>query len=270
MPKIKINDIDMYYEIHGEGEPLILIAGFSVDHTVWLSVLDQLKEHFQVIVFDNRGSGQTDVPEGPYSIDMMADEVAMLCEKLKIKQAHFIGSSMGGFILQSLSYRYSDLVKSAVISNSTFIMDTCYSIFVDARLELIKAKASTAALIKATLCWVFSYTYLSKPGMLDTMIQLGLDNPYPFTIQGCESQSAALCEFDSREWLNKIDTPTLVIGSDQDLIFYEPTIKALADKISNAQYFCFEECGHVPHIEYPEKFIDVVAKFVHSTFSHHE
>ncbi len=262
MPKIKVNDIEMYYEIHGQGEPLVLIAGFSVDHTAWQAVIDGFAKHYQVIVFDNRGAGQTDVPDGPYSVDQLAEDVVALCQVLCIKKAHFVGNSMGGYILQTLAYRHSHLVQSAVICNSTFVAHTCFQYFMAAQLELMQANAPMAALLKASCCWAFSYQFLSQPGMLEGLIDLGLNHPYPFTMVGHKAQRVAIDQFDSRDWIGKIKVPTLVIGADQDLIFSEPSIKALAEKISHAEYYCFKECGHLPHIEYPQEFAKVVSKFI--------
>lgn len=261
MPIIKVRDITMYYEIHGQGEPLVLISGFSVDHTVWLEVVERLQAFYQVIIFDNRGAGQSDIPVGPYSIEAMSEDVVELCAQLDIKHAHFIGSSMGGFILQKLALSYPELVKSAIICNSSMTIHTCFHYFVNAQLELIKANAPREALIKASCCWAFSYRFLSLPGVFDALIQWGMNDPYPFTITGYEGQHAALDKFDSRDWAQKISVPTLVVGGDQDLIFLESSIKALAQKIPNSRYYCFSECGHVPFMEYPDEFAKVVRDF---------
>lgn len=252
----------MYYECYGQGEPIILIAGFSADHTVWYEAINQLKQSYQIIVFDNRGAGQTDIPKGNYSIKQMADDVFALCEKLKIRQAHFVGNSMGGFILQLLALHHPKLVKSAIISNSTYSVRCGFHVYVAAQLELIKANAPLASLLKASCAWAFSYQFLSKPGMLDSLVQIGLDNPYPFSIDGYEGQYAALNQFDSSTWANQIDVPTLVIGSDQDIIFSEASIHALAKQIPKAKYYCFTECGHLPQLEYPEVFAKVILDFI--------
>ena len=151
MSKIKLNDISMYYEIHGNGEPIVFIAGFSVDHTNWSGLIDHFKDNYQVILLDNRGAGQTDVPDGLYSIEDMANDVVLLCSKLGISKAHFVGSSMGGFIVQRLAFSHSDLVKSAIISNSAATIHTCFHIYVAAQLELLKVNAPLATLIKAIL-----------------------------------------------------------------------------------------------------------------------
>ena len=163
MPTSRVNDINMYYERHGQGEPLILVSGFSADHTVWDEVLGTLSKQYEVIVFDNRGAGQTDIPEGPYSIKQLAEDVVALCGSLNIKQAHFIGSSMGGYILQELAYQHPNLVKSAVITNSTFATHTSFHYYVDAQLEMRKANLPLATFYKASCCWAFSFQFLSHP-----------------------------------------------------------------------------------------------------------
>lgn len=262
MSIIKSNDISMYYEIHGKGEPIVFIAGFSVDHTVWSELVDYFKDKYQVILFDNRGAGQSSIPEGPYSIEEMASDVATLCSKLEIRKAHFIGSSMGGFILQKLAVLHPDLVKSAIISNSAVTIHTCFHIYVAAQLELLKAKAPLEALFKASCSWAFSFQFLSQPGMLGRLIQLNLDSPYPFTIKGYEGQYAALDQFDSNTWVKQIKVPTLILAADQDLIFSEPSVKFLAEQIPNAKYHCFAKCGHLPHLEYPEEFSRIVQQFI--------
>lgn len=261
MPKIKINDIEMYYETQGQGEPIVLIAGFSADHVHWNEVVDHLKDSYQLITLDNRGAGQTDVPLGAYTIDQMAQDVVDLCMALGIKQANFVGNSMGGYIAQVLAYKHPKLVKSMVISNSTTATHTCFHFYVDAQLELIKANAPVVPLIRGSCSWAFSYQFLSQPGVFERLIQWGLQNPFPFTIAGYEGQYAALDQFDSSQWASNIKVPTLVISGGEDLIFSEKSVKALADLIPGAHYYCFEKCGHLPFIEYPKEFADLIKHF---------
>jgi 3-oxoadipate enol-lactonase len=261
MPKVKINDINLYYEIHGQGEPLVLISGFSADHLLWGFVLEYLTPYYQVLVFDNRGAGQTDVPEGPYSIEQMAQDIEALCQHVGFENAHFVGNSMGGYLVQMIAYHYPSLVKSVVISNSAMITHSCFHIYAAAQLELLKLNASPEALIKASCAWAFSYNFLSQSNQLDNLMQLRLSNPYPFTIRGYEGQYAALDGFDSRSWANKIAVPTLVISSDQDIILPASLAQELLYKISGAQHYCFENCGHLPYVESPEKFSSVIKEF---------
>lgn len=263
MPKVKINDIHMYYELHGEGEPIVLISGFSVDHVTWQFIVESLKTQYQVLLLDNRGSGQTDVPEGAYSIDQMAQDVVDLCTHLGIEKAHFVGNSMGGFIVQTLAHRHAERVKSAVIANSAIkTRGSCFHLFLEAQLAFRIANVSQEALMKSSFSWVFSSDFLARPSMLDTLLALGLNNPYPFTIAGFEGQYAAITDFDSQSWLKALSVPALVIGSDEDLIFSKKIAEQLHHAIPNAQYYCFENCGHAPHVEQPEQFVIVLEKFL--------
>src|SRR5579883_3238531 len=96
MPTIKVNDIDIYYEIHGEGKPLVLIGGLGIDLSEIESITHWLAQRYRVLVFDNRGAGRTDKPDVPYSIEMMAQDTEELMNALAIEQASVLGISMGG------------------------------------------------------------------------------------------------------------------------------------------------------------------------------
>src|SRR5262245_54107488 len=115
MPRIEINDINLYYEIHGEGAPLLLIYGLAGRGAGFARQIPALSERFRVIIFDNRGVGETDQPEEPYSIPQMADDAAGLLDALGIESAHVFGVSMGGMIAQELALRYPDSVKKLAL-----------------------------------------------------------------------------------------------------------------------------------------------------------
>lgn len=262
MPQMKVNDISMYYEIYGQGEPIVFLAGFSADHLTWSFILEYFTDQYQVVLLDNRGAGQTDAPPGPYTIEQMAHDTFVFCAQLGLSQAHFVGNSMGGYLVQMLAYRYPALVKSAVISNSVLIPQTCFNIYLAAQLALMKAGAPKEAIIKASFAWIFSFDFLSMPDQLENFILLSLSNPYPFSITAFEAQYHAVNHFDARTWAKEIKAPTLVTGSDQDLIFQSSQSEAIARQIEGAQYYCFEKCGHLPHIEHPEKYASLVKKFL--------
>jgi pimeloyl-ACP methyl ester carboxylesterase len=103
MPKIKANGIDLYYEIHGRGDPLVLIMGLRRNAEWWYCQVPTLSKHFQVVVFDNRGAGRSDQPAMDYSIPLFADYTAALMKALGLSSAHVLGISMGGYIAQELA-----------------------------------------------------------------------------------------------------------------------------------------------------------------------
>jgi 3-oxoadipate enol-lactonase len=262
MPIAKINDINMYYEVHGQGFPLVCVGGIGADHMTWVTVIDSLAQKYKVILVDNRGVGQSDVSPGPYNIKQMSDDVYSLCQYLHIDEAVMMGSSMGGFITQQLMRQYPHLVRAAILVNSTQKSCASFNLFFEGQLELAKAKAPVTSCLKLVLSILYSSDFLSIPGKVEQLLKLRLNYPYAATEAGLQSQFAALKDFDSSAWAHEINTPTLVIGSDQDLIFDEKAIKALASAIPHAQYHSFSRVGHLPHQEVPQEFMRVIDGFI--------
>ncbi len=262
MPIANLESMDMYYEIHGSGLPLVLISGFGADHMVWDSVKTLLAASFQVIVLDNRGVGQSSVPDGPYSIEQMANDVVQLCAYLNIESAYFCGNSMGGCIVQTLAYQHPQLVKKAIVSNSALQVITPFIYFVRARYRMMQQDIDKTIIIKALLGFLFSYHYLSTPGIVDGLIELALSNPYPITLKGYAAQMVATGSFDAREFAHHIKLPVLVIGAEEDIIFLPAQTRALIETIPNAVSYSFKQAGHLPHIEHPEEFVAVVNNFL--------
>src|SRR2546427_8353077 len=100
---VRVNDIQMYYEMHGDGEPLVVILGLGTDVSEWDGIIRWLAEKYKVLAFDNRGAGRTDKPDIPYSIEMMADDTAGLLQALGIKQAKVLRISLGGGIAPEMA-----------------------------------------------------------------------------------------------------------------------------------------------------------------------
>jgi pimeloyl-ACP methyl ester carboxylesterase len=115
MPAIRVNGISIYYELHGEGIPLVLIMGLRRNLEWWYCQIPELSKHFKVITLDNRGAGRSDKPDMEYSIRLFADDTAGLMEALGIHNAHILGVSMGGYIAQELALNYPDKVRSLIL-----------------------------------------------------------------------------------------------------------------------------------------------------------
>jgi 3-oxoadipate enol-lactonase len=107
MPYVRVNDIQVYYELQGDGEPLALIVGLGTGISEWDVIIRWLANKYQVLAFDNRGAGRTDKPDIPYSIEMMAEDTAGLIQALGIKQARVLGISMEGRIALQTAIRFA-------------------------------------------------------------------------------------------------------------------------------------------------------------------
>ncbi len=120
MPKQRIGTgIDLYYETHGQGEPLVLIPSTAYGANVWEHYqVPALSQELQVITFDPRGCGRTSAPDGVYTMEQLACDVAALLEHLGIETAHVLGHSMGGRIGLALALAYPDRVRSLILAAS--------------------------------------------------------------------------------------------------------------------------------------------------------
>ncbi len=144
MPTIRVDDISVYYEIHGQGEPLLLINGLGAELSEFRFLVEQLAKEHKVVAFDNRGSGQSDKPDIPYTIAMMAEDSACLLQSLGVAKADVIGISLGGRIALELTLSHPELVHRLVlVSTSARVNRTWlgYLVFdVIHRLPLLRGK----------------------------------------------------------------------------------------------------------------------------------
>jgi pimeloyl-ACP methyl ester carboxylesterase len=112
MADAEVNGVTLYYELHGDGEPLALVHGSWTDATGWALVVPGLAESFRVLVYDRRGHSRSERPSGPGSVDEDGDDLAALLEALELAPAHVAASSFGGNISLRLACRRPDLVRS--------------------------------------------------------------------------------------------------------------------------------------------------------------
>ncbi|OGT07140.1 MAG: hypothetical protein A2103_05240 [Gammaproteobacteria bacterium GWF2_41_13] len=275
MPRVKIkNNINLYYEEYGQGDPIVFVAGFTADHSAWDAVAKICAAKYRVIVFDNRGVGQSDCPDFPYTAELLADDVKALCEVLGIKQAYFVGNSMGGQIVMALAHRHPALIKAIVISNAVMKSGSFlvrYQVLLEAHLALIRLsnaqkEFSTKAreiFARTNLGWIFSSDFLNRPGMIEQQIKWAIENKYPITESGFINQMNVFKLFDASAWLHEVYCPSLVVASEKDGILPPEEVRAIAQIIPDAQYFSFVgEIGHLPHVEQPDEFARLIFDFI--------
>ena len=119
MPKVKVNDIQIYYEVHGEGFPLVMIYGSTGSLDGWdPRLVEGLSKHFKLVLFDNRGAGRTETSNREYTVRLFADDTAGLMDALGISKAHILGISMGGAIAQELVLNYPEKVSKLVLCST--------------------------------------------------------------------------------------------------------------------------------------------------------
>src|SRR5688572_19678815 len=116
---VPANGQQLYYEVHGQGQPLVLVMGIGYDSTLWkLGQVPALSQKFQVVIFDNRDAGRSSKASGAYTIADMADDTAGLMDALDIKRAHVLGLSMGGMIAQEFALRHAGRLDRLIMTGS--------------------------------------------------------------------------------------------------------------------------------------------------------
>lgn len=234
MPTVKVNDIDMYYEIHGAGEPLVLIAGLNSDHTLYRSILPHLAASYQVIVFDNRGIGQTSKPDMPYSIEMMADDTAALLDALHITQAHILGTSMGGRIAVALALQHPGHVKSLILVSTVMTMKG----------------------VPRTL-W---------RRLIPLMLRIpAIRGPHPYYV--VVRQLAASRAFDCMDRLDEIQVPTLILHGKSDISVPYRLVDAMHRGIKDSETITFNG-GHLFFLMRPQQFLAAIEAFLNPSKPH--
>ncbi len=262
--KMKVNDLNMYYKLAGEGEPVVFIAGLASDHLEWLPahVPAFTAAGYQCVLFDNRDAGQTDEsPAAAYTIKQLADDAAGLLKQLGIKQAHIVGESMGGMMAQELAINHPELVRSLTLV-CTWARSEPFHKALSASWKNMRRKLSLEESFQAFGLWFFSLRFYENPEAEQMFLAEMRSNPHPQSIAAFERQWDAILTHDTLDRLNRITVPTHVIAGEADIMSPFRLSRLLAEKIPGAKLTVFPESGHVLAFENSAAFNPVALDFL--------
>jgi len=262
---IDTNGQQIYYEMQGEGEPLILIMGIGGDSTLWAPYqVPEFSTRFQVIVLDNRDAGRSSKTSGSYTVADMADDVAGLMDGLGIERAHILGISMGGMIAQEFALRHPDRLDRLILTGTGAATGR-------ARFDPIMAwdfvkqhDTGGQAFAAQQFIWLFSTDFLRNHQVVDQTLALFANNPNPFSLEAYARQAQAYLEHDSLDRLGDVKAPTLVISGEQDRLAPPWIGRELAEAIPGAKFHLVEGSGasHALILERPDDFNKIVMDFL--------
>lgn len=200
MPKVPIDGFQLYYESEGDGEPLVLIPGFASGRSLWSRQVGPLARHFRVISFDPRGVAQSDKPDGPQTISLLADDVAALLTLLGIESAHVVGVSFGGFVAQEFALRHPLRLRRLVLCCTSYGGPNHVVPAPEIMTEIMQPRAAGDV----------------------------SEDMYRVQLQ-------AAVQFNTEERLAEISSPTLIVSGDADAIVPVKNSYNLARQIPNAE-----------------------------------
>jgi 3-oxoadipate enol-lactonase len=264
MAKTKTGGIELYYEIHGDGPPLVLINGLGLDIGSWAPQIGPLSSRFRVLAFDSRGAGRSDAPEGPYSAEQMAADTVALFDHLQLERVHILGFSLGGLIAQELALSHPGRVKSLVLASTAARLPPRAGHVIHVWRRMAQARVEPELFLREQLAWVFGERLFDEESRVSDVVRVMLSNPFPPSPQGFAGQAAACLGHDTRLRLGRIDVPTLVLVGREDVLLTVAASEQLAAGIPGAGLAVLDGGSHAFAAEIPDRFNEAVLQFLES------
>jgi pimeloyl-ACP methyl ester carboxylesterase len=261
MPHADVNGQRLYYEVHGQGEPLLLVMGLAGDTVAWALQLAAFSKTHRVIVFDNRDVGQSSYASQPYEIADMARDTLALADHLELDTFHLVGLSMGGMIAQEAALLAPERVRTLTL---------CVTLGGSGRYGQVKARSmgdsadrmSREEHVDNLLLLTMSEQFFENPETVTWLRGMMLANAHPQSPEGFRRQLDAIGRFDVRDRLGTIEAPTHVVVAEHDVLVPPWKGIELAELIPGAELTMLPGAPHMASIEHAESFNRVVMDFI--------
>ncbi len=264
MPTVKVDGVNIYYEIHSNGEPLLLIMGYGSNSGHWFVIRDRLAAEHRIIMFDNRGTGRSDKPDIPYTYEMMTGDIVELLDAIGIGATNVFGVSMGGMIAQEFTLRYPGRVKSLILGCTTCGGPNSVRSTPEATAFLFdpeRAKLTDEEKAYSTIPWLWNQDFIDKnPQAVKRYVATTTGYPTPPHAYIC--QGNFILNFNSFDRLPQIKAPTLVICGAEDRLIPPENSKILASRISDSELVILENAAHGFISDSAEESSKIVLKFL--------
>ncbi len=258
----KIKNIQLYYETHGEGIPLLLVAGLASDSQSWAPVLNNLKTHFNVILHDNRGVGRTIPSDISLDIHQMADDCIALIQHLGLPGVNLLGHSMGGFIAMDCAIRYPEYVNKLILAGTAPFNSERNNLLFSDWASCFESGMDMELWFRNIFYWVFSKRFFKDTKAVKDAIQFEISYPYPQGKTAFRNQVKAIADFNCSRDLSRIRSKTLVLFGEEDLLFPEKDFRKFLEKIPDAEFSVIQNAAHSIHMENPETFTERILEFL--------
>jgi 3-oxoadipate enol-lactonase len=266
MPSFGSRGFKIHFEVHGEGAklPLLLVMGMGGTCQGWLTVTvpDLVKAGRRIVIFDNRGAGQSEDPGGAFTTREMAEDARALLDHLEIPRAHVLGGFLGGMIAQELALANPQRVASLVLVGTYARADAKRRLVLDLWKSMVELGVPAELRIKNRLCWTLGDSTLEQEDLIEAMWRFYLRDDAPMDDKVFVRQAEACIAHDAAERVAAIAAPTLVVCGEGDILTPPHLSRQLADRIKGARLVVMPNAGHLVAAELVPRFNRLVLRFL--------
>ena len=258
--RIKANTIEINYELSGKkGAPVVVLShSLASSLVMWNPQMDALNPYFQVLRYDMRGHGKTEVISGPYTLDLLADDVIGLLDALKIDRVHYVGLSIGGMIGQALALNYVHRLRSLALCDTASIIPQEAQPIWQERIHKAREKGMEAQAEETMERW-FTPAFLKQSApMLDIIRKQILAT----SVQGYIGCAEAIRKLNYLDRLHEIKIPTLIMVGEDDPGTPVSASEAIHERISNSKLVILPSARHLSNIEQKDAFNTALLTFL--------
>jgi pimeloyl-ACP methyl ester carboxylesterase len=262
----RVNGLELYCELSGSGEPLVLVHGSWGDHHNWDPVVGSLAQSFRVLVYDRRGHSASERPAGQGSVFEDADDLAALIDELGLAPAHVAGNSFGAAIVLRAATRRPEVFRSLIAHEPPV-----FALLAGTELEpaLEEARRRAAAVVKLLergdhqgAARLFVDTLAFGPDAWETQLtpemrEVFIANAPTFLDESRDPDSPQL-DLDA---LAGFDKPALLTSGTESAPFFGPVVDLIASRLPRSERVTIEGADHVPHISVPDRYVELVTTF---------
>jgi 3-oxoadipate enol-lactonase len=255
MPTVQANGIEINYEVQGEGEPMVLIPYLAADQACYAFQVAEYAKHFSCFSVDLRGAGLSSKPEGVYTTELLADDIAAFMQAAGIGQAHVFGVSLGASVGTWLAAKYPERVKTLQLHSAWDKTDPFLSVIVEGWRIMARGLGSVTEMVIAGI-FPFCFTpemYAARPEYVDALAEFVRGRPMP-PVDAFIRQSGAVLAHDATGSLGSVQVPTLITYGRHDIVTSTRFAGPLTEGIPNTELHVFEHCAHAAIYEDVEGF----------------
>ena len=261
VPTAEANGQTLYYEVHGDGEPLLGVMGLSADTLAWALNAPTFAQRHKTVIFDNRDVGQSSRADGPYEVKDMAQDALALADALELESFHLLGVSMGGAISQEIALAAPERVRTLTLA-VTYAYAGKWGLKLAETWANRRLKQSREEFIDELLLLNLSEAFFENDDAVAFARQMILANPHPQEPEAFVRQLEASARHDARDRLGSLSLPVHVIGAEHDLLVPVWKSRALAELIPGAKLSVIEGSPHGASLERAEELNRLVLDFI--------